>query len=62
VDLDRLNSGIVGSNPAQGMDVCLRCFGVVLSCLDSHCVGLVNRSMCHGLIYDTTILVFAWRD
>jgi hypothetical protein len=31
-----------GSNPAEGMDVCLLCFYVVLSC--------VGRGLCTGLI------------
>jgi hypothetical protein len=30
---DRLVAGIVGSNPAQGMDVCPLSFCVVLSCV-----------------------------
>jgi hypothetical protein len=29
----RLAAGIAGSNPARGMDVCLLCFYVVLSCV-----------------------------
>jgi hypothetical protein len=29
----RSNIGIIGSNPAQGMDVCPRFFCVVLSCV-----------------------------
>jgi len=33
---------IAGSNPAQGMDVCLLCLHVVLSC--------VGRGFCDGLI------------
>jgi hypothetical protein len=33
VGLGRLVSGIVGSNPAQGMDVCPLSFCVVLSCV-----------------------------
>jgi hypothetical protein len=33
---------IACSNPAQGMDVCLLCLYVVLSC--------VGRSLCNGLI------------
>jgi hypothetical protein len=28
----RLVAGVAGSNPAEGMDVCLLCFYVVLSC------------------------------
>jgi hypothetical protein len=40
----RLNAGIVGSNPSQGMDVCLRLFCV---CVVLHrywpCVGLIPR-------------------
>jgi hypothetical protein len=39
---DRLVVGIAGSNPAQGMDVCLSCLYVVLSC--------VGRGLCDGLI------------
>jgi hypothetical protein len=31
----RLNTGIVGSNPARGMDVCLRLILFVLSCVGS---------------------------
>jgi hypothetical protein len=38
----RLVAGIVGSNPARGMDVCLLCLYVVLSC--------VGRGLCDGLI------------
>jgi hypothetical protein len=33
---------VAGSNPAQGMDVCLLCLYVVLSCVD--------RGLCDGLI------------
>jgi hypothetical protein len=33
---------IEGSNPARGMDVCLLCLYVVLSC--------VGRGLCDGLI------------
>jgi hypothetical protein len=33
VGLGRLIAGIVGSNPAQGMDVCPLSFCVVLSCV-----------------------------
>jgi hypothetical protein len=39
---DRLVAGITGSNPARGMDVCLLCLYVVLSC--------VGRGLCDGLI------------
>jgi hypothetical protein len=35
-------AGIAGSNPAEGMDVCLLCLYVVLSC--------VGRGLCDGLI------------
>jgi hypothetical protein len=35
-------AGIAGSNPARGMDVCLLCLYVVLSC--------VGRDLCDGLI------------
>jgi hypothetical protein len=38
----RLITGIAGSNPARGMDVCLLCLNVVLSC--------VGRGLCDGLI------------
>jgi hypothetical protein len=38
----RVVAGIVGSNPAEGMDVCLLCLYVVLSC--------VGRGLCDGLI------------
>jgi hypothetical protein len=38
----RLVAGIAGSNPALGMDVCLLCLYVVLSC--------VGRDLCDGLI------------
>jgi hypothetical protein len=38
----RLVAGIAGSNPARGMDVCLLCLYVVLSC--------VGRGLCYGLI------------
>jgi hypothetical protein len=39
---DRLVTGIAGSNPARGMDVCLLCLYVVLSC--------VGRGLCDGQI------------
>jgi hypothetical protein len=32
---DRSNTGIVGSNPARGMDVCPRFFWVMLFCVDT---------------------------
>jgi hypothetical protein len=35
-------AGVVSSNPVEGMDVCLLCFYVVLSC--------VARGLCDGLI------------
>jgi hypothetical protein len=38
----RLVVGITGSNPDEGMDVCLLCLYVVLSC--------VGRGFCDGLI------------
>jgi hypothetical protein len=38
----RLVAGIAGSCPARGMDVCLLCLYVVLSC--------VGRGLCDGLI------------
>jgi hypothetical protein len=38
----RRRSGIAGSNHARGMDVCLLCFYVVLSC--------VGRGLCDGLM------------
>jgi hypothetical protein len=38
----RLVAGIAGSNPAQGMDVCLLCLYVVLPC--------VGRGLCDGMI------------
>jgi hypothetical protein len=38
----RLVAGVAGSNPAQGMDTCLLCLYVVLSC--------VGRGLCDGLI------------
>jgi hypothetical protein len=38
----RLVAGIAGSYPAPGMDVCLLCLYVVLSC--------VGRGLCDGLI------------
>jgi hypothetical protein len=38
----RLVAGVAGSNPADGMDVCLLCLYVVLSC--------VGRGLCYGLI------------
>jgi hypothetical protein len=38
----RLVAGIVGSNPARGMDVCLLCLYVVMS--------YVGRGLCDGLI------------
>jgi hypothetical protein len=37
-----LVAGVAGSNPARGMDVCLLCLYVVLSC--------VGRGLCDGLI------------
>jgi hypothetical protein len=38
----RLVAGVAGSNPAKGMDVCVLCLYVVLSC--------VGRGLCDGLI------------
>jgi hypothetical protein len=38
----RLVAGVAGSNPAQGMDGCVLCLYVVLSC--------VGRGLCDGLI------------
>jgi hypothetical protein len=38
----RLVAGVAGSNPAEGMDVCLLCFYVVLSC--------AGRGLCDGMI------------
>jgi hypothetical protein len=38
----RLVAGVMGSNPAWGMDICLLCLYVVLSC--------VGRGFCDGLI------------
>jgi hypothetical protein len=38
----RLVAGIAGSNPALGMDACLLCLYIVLSC--------VGRGLCDGLI------------
>jgi hypothetical protein len=38
----RLVTRVAGSNPAAGMDVCLLCLYVVLSC--------VGRGLCDGLI------------
>jgi hypothetical protein len=38
----RLVPGVEGSNPVRGMDVCLLCLYVVLSC--------VGRGLCDGLI------------
>jgi hypothetical protein len=38
----RLVAGVASSNPARGMDVCLLCLYVVLSC--------VGRGLCDGLI------------
>jgi hypothetical protein len=38
----RLVVGVVGLNPARGMDVCLLCLYVMLSC--------VRRGLCNGLI------------
>jgi hypothetical protein len=35
-------AGVAGSNTARGMDVCLSCLYVVLSC--------VGRGLCDGLI------------
>jgi hypothetical protein len=37
-----LVAGVAGSNPAEGMDVCLLCLYVVLSC--------AGRGLCDGLI------------
>jgi hypothetical protein len=38
----RLVAGIAGSNPARGINVCLLCLYVVLSC--------IGRGLCDGLI------------
>jgi hypothetical protein len=38
----RLVAGVAGLNPARGMDVCLLCLYIVLSC--------VGRGLCDGLI------------
>jgi hypothetical protein len=38
----RLSAGIAGLNPTEGMNVCLLCLYVVLSC--------VGRGLCDGLI------------
>jgi hypothetical protein len=38
----RFVAGVASSNPADGMDVCLLCLYVVLSC--------VGRGLCDGLI------------
>jgi hypothetical protein len=38
----RAVAGVADSNPARGMDVCLSCLYVVLSC--------VGRGLCDGLI------------
>jgi hypothetical protein len=39
-----LVAGIAGSNPPLGMDVCLLCLYVVLSCVDrGFCDGLISR-------------------
>jgi hypothetical protein len=38
----RLVAGITGSNPARGMDICLLCLYLVLSC--------VGRGLCDGMI------------
>jgi hypothetical protein len=38
----RLVAGVAGSNPSRGMDVCVLCLYVVLSC--------VGRGLCDGLI------------
>jgi hypothetical protein len=41
---DSLVPGIAGSNPADGMDVCLLCLYVVLYCVGRGlCDGLINR-------------------
>jgi hypothetical protein len=42
LNFHRLVAGIAVSNPARGMDVCLLCLYVVLSC--------VGRGLCDGLI------------
>jgi hypothetical protein len=40
----RLVAAVAGSNPAQGMDVCLLCLYGVLSCVGRGlCVGLITR-------------------
>jgi hypothetical protein len=38
----RLVAGVAGSNPARGIDVCILCLYIVLSCVD--------RGLCDGLI------------
>jgi hypothetical protein len=40
----RLVAGVAGSNPARGVDVCLLCLCVVLSCGGrGRCNGLITR-------------------
>jgi hypothetical protein len=40
----RLVDGFAGSNPVQGMDVCLLCLYIVLSCVGGGlCDGLISR-------------------
>jgi hypothetical protein len=49
--LSHLDTGIVGSNPAQGIDVCL-CFCVVLSCVG---IGLATGwSLVHVVLTNVT--------
>jgi hypothetical protein len=58
-----LVAGVAGSNPAEGMDVCLLCLYVVLSCVGRGlCDGLVTRPeesyrMCQLYVIKKTLMV-----
>jgi hypothetical protein len=39
----RTNTGVVGSNPNRGMDICLRLFCVCVLCRLRPCDGLISR-------------------
>jgi hypothetical protein len=49
----RLVAALTGSNPAEGMDVCILCFYVVLTCVGRVlCVGLIKSSSTVCIVCD----------